>query len=198
VTQPVRAPEDLDLAARCVAGDASAQRELFERERRHVHATLYRIVGSNLDMDDLIQDAFFEVYRSLHGFRGEAALRTWIDRCVVRVAQAYFSRRPRAALAIVATAEPESPSAEGQILAREATRRLYAELGRLDPKQRMAFTLHAIEGRELSEVAILMDASLVATKSRVWRARRAIEKRARKDAVLGAFLAAQEDPEEPT
>jgi RNA polymerase sigma-70 factor (ECF subfamily) len=191
-----RASEDLELAARCVSGDAAAQRDLFERERRYVHATLFRIVGSNLDMDDLVQDAFFEVYRSLHGFRGEASLRTWIDRCTVRVAYAYFARRPRGPqLAVLPAREPESPSAEAQILAREATRRLYAELARLDPKQRVAFTLHVVDGRPLSEVASLTDSSIVATKSRIWRARRALDARARKDSVLRDFLALQGAPE---
>jgi RNA polymerase sigma-70 factor (ECF subfamily) len=147
-------------------------------------------------MDDLVQDAFFEVYRSLRGFRGEASLRTWIDRCTVRVAYAYFGRRPRAPqLAIVSAPEPETPSAEAQIVAREATRRLYTELARLDPKQRVAFTLHVIDGRPLSEVAALTDSSIVATKSRIWRARRALDVRARKDAVLREFLTTPGAPE---
>jgi RNA polymerase sigma-70 factor (ECF subfamily) len=197
-----RASQDLDLAARCVSGDGSAQRELFEREHRHVHATLYRIVGSNREMEDLVQDTFSEVYRSLKGFRGEASLRTWIDRCTVRVAYSYFARRPRALrLALVSGAELASDaSAERQILAREATRRLYAELARLDPRMRLAFTLHVIDGRALKEVAALMESSLVATKSRVWRARRVIEDRARKDAVLADFLAApgEAEPSEET
>jgi RNA polymerase sigma-70 factor (ECF subfamily) len=192
-----QASRDMDLAARCVSGDAAAQRELFEREHRHVHATLYRVVGSNLDMEDLVQDTFSEVYRSLKGFRGEASLRTWIDRCTVRVAYAYFARRPRALrLALVSGAELAShPSAEAQILAREATRRLYAELARLDPRMRLAFTLHVIDGRALKEVAALMESSLVATKSRVWRARRTLEERARKDAVLADFLTAPGETE---
>jgi RNA polymerase sigma-70 factor (ECF subfamily) len=189
-----RASHDRDLAARCVSGDALAQRELFEREHRHVHATLFRIVGSNIDMEDLVQDTFSEVYRSLKGYRGEASLRTWIDRCTVRVAYAYFARRPHTLrLTVVAYSEPSSPSAEAQILAREATRRLYAELERLEPRLRLAFTLHVIDGRALKDVAALMDSSLVATKSRVWRARRTIEDRARKDAVLADFLAASDD-----
>ncbi len=187
--------EDLDLAARCVAGDPAAQRELFERERRHIHATLFRMLGSNRDMEDLVQDAFSEVYRSLRGFRGEASLRTWIDRCTVRVAYAYFARKPRAPRLAVVSVEPVSASAEAQILAREATRRLYAELDRLDPKQRLAFTLHVIDGRAMKEVATLMESSLVATKSRVWRARHTLENRARKDAVLADFLGASRSAE---
>lgn len=58
----------------------------------------------------------------------------------------------------------------------------------MDAKLRLSFTLHAIDGRPLSEVAELMDASLVATKTRVWRARRELAERARRDPVLAGFL----------
>jgi RNA polymerase sigma-70 factor (ECF subfamily) len=74
-------------------------------------------------------------------------------------------------------------------MAREAARRLYSELDRIEPVQRLAFTLHAVDGRPLEEVADLMGATLVATKSRVWRARQALEKRARRDPLLGRFVA---------
>jgi RNA polymerase sigma-70 factor (ECF subfamily) len=185
----VRCEEDRKLASRCVSGEIAAQRELFERERRRVHATLFRLLGTNVDIDDLVQDAFFEIFRSLRSFRGEASLRTWVDRCTTRVAYAYFSRRSRSPGIGVAAETPSlQPSTENQVAAREATRRLYAELARLEPKQRLAFVLHAIEGRPVSEVASMMESSLVATKSRIWRARRTIESRARKDSVLADFL----------
>jgi RNA polymerase sigma factor (sigma-70 family) len=194
---PVQA-SDLKLAARCVSGDPNAQRELFERERRRVHATLFRILGTNIDMDDLVQEAFFEIFRSLRSFRGEASLRTWADRCTARVAYAYLARRSRCPrVAPGPETASEQPSTETQVAAREATKHLYAELDRLDPKQRLAFVLHVVDGRRVTEVAAIMESSLVATKSRIWRARRAIESRARKDSVLADFLltepAADED-----
>lgn len=190
IISPVRAPDDLSLAQRCVAGERAAQRELFDREKRRVHAALYRILGSNTYMDDLVQESFFEVFRSLKNFRGEASLGTWVDRCTVRVAYAHLTRkRPKMAqLELVPEIPAGDASAEDRALAREAGRRLYAELDRIEPTHRLAFTLHAIDGRSLEEVAKLMEASVVATKARVWRARQALEKRARRDPVLASFL----------
>jgi RNA polymerase sigma-70 factor (ECF subfamily) len=185
----VRPTEEADLIARCTAGDPAAQRALFERERSRVHALLYRVVGSNAHMDDLLQDTFLQVFRSLPTFRGESSLRTWIDRCAVRVAFAHFGRKARApVLECVQDVPTEAPNAEERTSMREAVRRLYAELDRLEPRQRMAFTLFAIENRPLRDVAEIMESSLATAKIRVFRARRALEKRARQDPLLSEFF----------
>jgi RNA polymerase sigma-70 factor (ECF subfamily) len=186
----VRAPDDLALAERCVQGDRASQQRLFHEHKRRIHATLYRILGSNAYMDDLLQEAFMNVFRSLRLFRGESSLATWIDRCTVRVAWAHIAQRKARAphLELVTDVPAGDASAEQRVVAREAARRLYAELEKMDPVQRLAFTLHVIDGRPLSEVAELMEATLVATKTRVWRARRAIEKRARRDPALASFV----------
>ncbi len=193
----IRWSEDLTLATRCAEGDRHAQRTLYEGEKRRVHAKLYRIFGSNRQIDDVIQEVFMQVFRSLHGFRGESSLATWIDRCAVRVAFAHLSRgrRHRPDLALVEDVPAADPSAEQRALAREGTRRLYAALDDLDAKQRIAFTLHELEGHSLAEVAASMDATLVATKTRVFRARQRIETAARKDPVLANFVASEgEEP----
>jgi RNA polymerase sigma-70 factor (ECF subfamily) len=186
----VRAPADLALAERCVAGDRAAQQRLFNENKKRIHATLYRILGSNAYMDDLVQEAFMNVYRSLRLFRGEASLATWIDRCTVRVAYAHITQRKARGphLELVADVAAGDASAEQRALAREAARHLYAELDKMDAVQRLAFTLHVIDGRPLSEVAELMEATLVATKTRVWRARREMEKRARKNPALAGWV----------
>jgi RNA polymerase sigma-70 factor, ECF subfamily len=192
----VRPIEEAELVARCRDGEPEALRRLFDRERSRVHRLLYRVVGSNAHMDDLLQDTFLEVFRSLPGFRGESSIRTWIDRCAVRVAYAHFRRKARHG-----TLEPigdslgsDAPGPEERTSRREAVRRLYAELARLEPKQRMAFTLCAMEGRTLLEVAEIMETTVAAAKVRVWRARRALESRAHKDPLLSEFLT--EQPEE--
>jgi DNA-directed RNA polymerase specialized sigma24 family protein len=71
---------------------------------------------------------------------------------------------------------------------REAARRLYSLLDRLEPSQRIAYTLHVLDNKPLKEVASLMQASLVTTKVRVFRARRTIEQRAANDSLLGEFV----------
>jgi RNA polymerase sigma-70 factor (ECF subfamily) len=191
----VRQAEEADLVARFVAGEPAAARALFERQRARVHGLLYRVVGSNAHMDDLIQDTFLEVFRSLPSFRGESSLGTWIDRCAVRVAYAYFRRKARTPpLECVPDFDAGDPSIEERASMREAVRRLYAELDRLEPRQRMAFSLFAIENRPLREVADVMESSLATAKVRVWRARRALERRAKQDSLLSEFLADDSGP----
>lgn len=186
----VQLSEEQELVARCVAGEPAAQRTLFDRERKRVHALLYRVVGSNTHMEDLIQDAFLEVFRSLRGFRGESSLRTWIDRCAVRVAYAHFRRKGRTPLLEVVEDETiDATTAEERTSLREAVRRLYAELDRLEPRMRLAFTLFTLENRSLREVAEVTECSLATAKIRVWRARHTLEWRAKHDPLLSEFLA---------
>lgn len=185
---PARAKEDRTLVDRSMAGDHAAQRDLFRRERRRVHATLFRILGSNLSMDDLLQDVFIEVFKSLHTFRGESSLSTWIDRCTVHVALSYLRKKRPKLVEIEGDGPSNDTTPEARLLLKEAARRLYAELDRMDPTLRLAITLHVIDDRPVAEVASMMDASVVATKTRVWRARRHLEKCARKDPALATFL----------
>jgi RNA polymerase sigma-70 factor (ECF subfamily) len=193
----VRAPEDLALARRCVAGDRAAQRQLLERTKHRAHGTVYRIVGSNVHVEDVLQETYLAVFRFLGTYRGEASLVTWVDRCAVHAAYAWLQRRGPAATPIEPDADIADPhaDAERRTLAREAARHVYAALDRLDPVQRIAFTLHAIDGRPLEEVADAMEATLAATKTRVWRARQELESRARKDPVLASFLVADGEAE---
>jgi len=178
------------LAERCARGDREAQRALFHEQRQRVHRTLYRIMGTNRHMEDLAQDAFLEVFRCIGTFRGESSLATWVDTIAARVAYRHLSRRPpeRAHLELVADAPADASGADRRVQAREATRRLYAILDRLDPKYRIAYALHVVDGRPLAEVARITRVSVVAAKDRVWRARRMVEGRARRDPWLRLWL----------
>lgn len=183
--------EDVLLVDRCLTGEPAATRELFRRHRARVHACLYRVLGSNRDMDDLLQEAFIQVFQSLRGWRAEASLATWIDRVSVRVAYRYLSQRGRR----VETAElvdDDAPTNDGppahRQLARDGVKRLYEVLDELGAASRLAFTLHEIDGRSISEVAELVGSSVTATKLRVWRARKRLEAAAAEDPILREFL----------
>jgi RNA polymerase sigma-70 factor, ECF subfamily len=190
VAHPAPALADLVLVDRCLEGEQAAARELFRAHQARVHATLYRVLGGNRDMDDLLQETFIQVFRSLRGFRGEARLGTWIDRIAARVAYRYLAQRKAAAPTTVLDEEMAGGGVEptDQAVAREGVRRLYAALGELGPASRLAFTLHEIDGRSVAEVARTVGASVTATKLRIWRARRALERHAAEDAVLAGFL----------
>lgn len=187
--------EDVLLVDRCLTGEPAATRELFRRHRNRVHASLFRVLGSNRDMDDLLQEAFLQVFQSLRGWRAEASLATWIDRVAVRCAYRYLSQRGRrVATEALQDEEPaaltspdEGPGARRQ-LARDGVLRLYAVLDQLSPAARLAFTLHELDGRSLAETAELVGSSVTATKLRVWRARKRLETAAASDPVLSQFL----------
>jgi RNA polymerase sigma-70 factor, ECF subfamily len=181
---------DLALAGRCIAGEPDAQRELFQRELDHVHRILHRILGGGSDLEDAAQEAMVALFRSLPGYRGESTLATWTDRITVRTALRVITRRRRApapledADLLVAPGDP----VDVELARLDAGRRLYAVLDRLDARMRVAFVMHVIEERSTAEVAALMGASRVATKARIWRARRELERRARRDPRLAALL----------
>lgn len=181
--------DDVMLVARCLQGERAAQRELFQREKLRVHATLYRIMGHNHGIEDVLQDTFLAVFRSLHQFRGEARLSTWIDRCAVRVAYHHLKQSRRARLEPISeAAQGAAPSPEERMMTRETARRLYEILTALAPKLRIAYVLHVLDDRSLAEVAALTGTSLVAAKLRVWRARQHVERRAQTDPLLGDFM----------
>jgi RNA polymerase sigma-70 factor (ECF subfamily) len=184
--------EDVLLVDRCLTGEPAATRELFRRHRNRVHASLFRVLGSNRDMDDLLQEAFIQVFQSLRGWRAEASLSTWIDRVSVRVAYRYLSQRGRRIPTEPLIDEETIPGGEAtddrRQLARDGVRRLYAVLDELGAAARLAFTLHEIDGRPLAEVADLVGSSVTATKLRVWRARGKVEAAAAADPVLREFL----------
>lgn len=182
---------DLALAQRAADGDRAAQRELFHGQKAGVHHTLFRILGANRDLEDLIQDAFLEIFRALPSFRGDSTLHRWCQVIATRTAYLAIERRkpPSVDLEVVENEiVDKDPDAHRIALARQAARRLYAALDRIDPKQRIAYTLAVIDGRPLAEVAQLTESSLVAVKTRVWRARRDLMKRAAKDPVLASYL----------
>ena len=185
--------EDVLLVDRCLTGEPAATRELFRRHRSRVHGCLFRVLGSNRDMDDLLQEAFLQVFQSLRGWRAEASLATWVDRVSVRVAYRYLSQRGRRVPTEVLVDDEAAPAIDvgpgaRRQLARDGVKRLYAVLDELSPAARLAFTLHEIDGRTLAETAALVGSTVTATKLRVWRARKKIETAAAGDPVLSEFL----------
>ena len=184
--------EDVLLVDRCLTGEPAATRELFRRHRARVHGCLFRVLGSNRDMDDLLQEAFIQVFQSLRGWRAEASLATWIDRVSVRVAYRHLSQKHRRIQTDALTDDDALPGTDGpgarRQLARDGVKRLYAVLDELGPAARLAFTLHEIDGRPLAEVAELVGSSVTATKLRVWRARKRLEQAAAADPILSEFL----------
>ena len=176
------------VAARCAEGDRAAQRELFLQTRRAVHRTLFRILGDNRDLEDLLQETYLMVFRSIQRFEGRSSPTTWCCGIAIHVAYNHLrSARRRRVEPEVDVVDP-SPDAANQTEQREAVRRLYRALDLLEPEQRIAFSLAVIDGQPVATVAEVLEVSAGAVKTRVWRARKQLARLARKDPALAGYV----------
>src|SRR5512142_3550350 len=73
------------LVARCQAGDRAAFREIFRLHRGDVARLVQRMLGQSADLEDVVQEVFFQVHRSIKDFRGQARFSTWLYRVTVNV-----------------------------------------------------------------------------------------------------------------
>lgn len=174
--------DEPELIRRCKAGERTAHDELYHRFRRQVAANLYRVLGDRNEIEDLVQEVFVIAFRGLATFRHEARLATWLYRICVNVALGRIRSRTRrpppiggldldhAAHGATLTDRPESP--ERALERRDDVARVYRALDRLAPKKRMVLYLHEIEGRDLKEIAYLVDANAVTVRTRLFYARR--------------------------
>ena len=185
--------DDDRLVERCVSGDRDARRRLFDREKRRVYITLFRILGPGPAVDEALEETFVAAVRVLPTFRGETTLSAFIDRRAVRVALDRLRIRvPPQRLEVVAEEGADCPSTERPVIGREITRRLYGALASLRPRDQVAFALCAIDGRSVAEVADLTGSSPLVVRARVWRVGRRLDLASRPD------LDPAEDVQPPT
>ncbi len=152
---------DSDLISRAAAGDTSAFQAIVERHRSMVYRVAYQFAGNHHDAEDIAQEDFIKVYRSLDRFRQDAQLTSWMYRIVMNACIDYRRRHSSAALApfgeeaehkMLNTPE-ESPGPEDTTYAGEIGEVLEAEVGRLPPGQRMVFIMRHHQGLKLGEIA---------------------------------------------
>jgi len=190
---PTAAPDVTLLVDRARRQDPTAFRELFQRHVRSVHRVCTRIYGSSPDVEDIVQTAFVEAFRSLGDFRGDALFSTWLTRIAVRVALRAVRKRPANSVSLEQVFERpiDAPGPERLAAAREGLGVLERLLGELRPKRRAAFVLTVLEGYSMEEVAAMLGASTAAVKVRVHDARRQFEKRLKHQPDLLAALGAE-------
>jgi RNA polymerase sigma-70 factor (ECF subfamily) len=179
----VRSAEVDEVVERAKSGDREAFRELFRRHRADVARLAYRMLGASrgcspADLEDLIQEVFLQVHKSLSDFRGQSKFTTWLHRVTVNVVlmnRRAARSRPVFAAELVGEHEPDSgirPDEDAARLRRlEAFRRV---LDRLPEKKRTVFVLHELEGVAPAEIATIVDAPVLTVRTRLFYARREV------------------------
>ena len=152
---------DSDLIARAAGGDPAAFQALVERHRSMVYRVAYQFAGNHYDAEDIAQEVFIKVYRSLDKFRQDAQLSSWMYRIVMNACIDHRRRHSPAGSApfgeeaeqkLMNTAE-ETPDPENRAYAGELGQVLEAEINRLPQGQRIVFVMRHHQGLKLGEIA---------------------------------------------
>jgi RNA polymerase sigma-70 factor (ECF subfamily) len=173
------------LVQRCAAGDEAACTELVSEHQRMVIQLAMNLLGDRDEALDLSQEVFLRVFRTIHRFRGQSSLRTWIYRIAVNQARnrhRFWRRRHRADqvsldehLATHGEFVSEGDATPERVLAqKELATRLQAALDRLPFDQRTAIVLREIDGLSYDEIAFSLGLAIGTVKSRLTRARQAL------------------------
>lgn len=169
---------DVELMLRTKAGDDAAFSELFERYSRRLVSFAYRIVRDRWRAEDLVQDAFLQIYRARDRYTPCARFSTYIYRVVTNNCLNEVRRQDRekdipdetkAVLADDTTRQPDQLAMDRQIVARIGT-----IVGDLPLNQRVALLLSRVEGLDHREVASCLGISEMAVKSLVFRVTRTL------------------------
>lgn len=178
---------DQELVKQVQSGNKNAFNLLVIRHQNKVMNIVSRYVKNSGDVADVTQEAFIKAYRALPNFRGESAFYTWLYRIAVNSAKNYLtsqSRKPPARDVDAQEADfydgsdalKENASPEKTLLSEELQSKLFAAIDNLPDDLRAAITLREIEGLSYEEIAAVMECPVGTVRSRIFRAREAIDK----------------------
>ena len=174
-----RDESQLNLVRRAQSGDQEAFAKLFQQHKSRVYSVCLLMTKDVAEAEDLTQEAFLQVFRTVGSFRGDAAFSTWLYRVAVNTVLMKLRRRKSPPMvSLDEPVNPESPSLQRDfgkndphlsgLIDRIALRRA---LGDLPVGCRTIFALHEVEGYQHHEIAELLDCSVGNSKSQLHKAK---------------------------
>jgi len=181
---------DSELVRRVQDGDRSAFDLLVLKYQHRIVKLVSRYVREPSEALDVTQETFLKAYRALPRFRGDSAFYTWIYRIAINTAKNHLvslSRRPREVDIENADGEPigldelqrSLDTPEHLLLTEEIRETILEAMRRLPDDLREAITLREVDGLSYDEIAQVMDCPIGTVRSRIFRAREAIDERLR-------------------
>lgn len=178
---------DAEIVARVQRGDKAAFDLLVLKYQHKVAKLVSRYLRDSAEVQDVTQEAFIKAYRALAGFRGDSAFYTWLYRIAINTAKNFLvsqGRRPPSSDVDVDTAEVlesagelrEVATPERNLLRDEIAERVQSAIDGLPEDLRAAILMREIDGLSYEDIAQAMDCPIGTVRSRIFRAREAIEK----------------------
>ncbi len=181
---------DQELVVRVQRGDKAAFDVLVRKYQHKLGKVIARYIHDPSEVLDVSQEAFIKAYRALPSFRGDSAFYTWLYRIAINTAKNHLvslGRRPPADDIDAQEAEQydgaaslkEQDTPEGLLLKDEIQNTIVAAIDELPEDLRTAITLRELEGLSYEEIATTMECPIGTVRSRIFRAREAIDNRIR-------------------
>ena len=185
---PIPDDNDQQLVQRVQAGDKAAFNLLVLKYQHRVLKLVGRFVSDQTEAEDVAQEAFIKAYRALASFRGDSAFYTWLYRIAINTAKnALVSSRRRPVDFDLDLQDPEqydrharlkeSETPEGVLLTEEIREVVEKAMEQLPEDLRTAIVLRELEGLSYEEIAEAMDCPVGTVRSRIFRAREAIDRK---------------------
>lgn len=179
---------DQQLVARVQKGDRRAFDLLVIKYQHRVVALVSRFIPDFAEAQDVTQEAFIKAYRALPNFRGDSQFYTWMYRIAVNTAKNYLvSRNRRTPIRDIDVDDAEFFADEGnmkdvaspdKLIARDQLQQaVFDAISALPEDLRMAITLREMDGLSYEDIAQVMNCPIGTVRSRIFRAREAIEKK---------------------
>lgn len=179
---------DQQLVKRVQQGEQAAFDILVKKYQHKIMSLISRYVKQQGDVPDVAQEAFIKAYRALPNFRGESAFYTWLYRIAVNTAKNYLvsrGRKPPGSDIDAQDAEflddghglKDIASPESQLLSDEIKATVLEAINTLPDDLKQAITLRELDGMGYEEIAVTMDCPIGTVRSRIFRAREAIDKK---------------------
>jgi RNA polymerase sigma-70 factor, ECF subfamily len=177
-TEPV-AWTEAEAIRRAQAGDSAAFDFLYQLHSRRVYALCLRMVNNPADAEDLMQEAFLQLFRKIGTFRGESAFSTWLHRMTVNVVLMRLRKKSLPTDSLEETLDPEAENSPKRDVGAPDLRlsgavdrvNLERSIEQLPPGYRTVFVLHDVQGYEHNEIAEIMGCSVGNSKSQLHKAR---------------------------
>ncbi len=181
---------DAMLVERVRKGDKSAFDLLVVKYQHKVLALINRYVKDRSEAEDVAQEAFIKAYRALKNFRGDSQFYTWLYRIAVNTAKNHLvsrGRRPPGDDVQIEDAEyhgggealQDSDTPDGELLRSELERVVFTTMNNLPEDLKSAIVLRELEGLSYEEIAEVMSCPVGTVRSRIFRAREAINEKIR-------------------
>lgn len=178
---------DQALVERVQQGDKKAFDVLVLKYQHRIIKLVARFVKNGDEVQDVTQEAFIKAYRALKNFRGDSAFYTWLYRIAINTAKNYLvSARRRVTDSAVDAQDAEQydegdwlreyATPEKELMAQEIKNVIHKAISELPSDLKEAVTLREMEGLSYEEIAEVMDCPIGTVRSRIFRAREAIDK----------------------